>query len=551
MPHVIQKSKRDQSMNQQLPLLLKLFGVAISLWLFTLPLGAQEFIFMEAHINTSVDHAQLLPADQKGTVSWTAATKTLTLRDVQINTVSRILAGWMPSEITIQVEGTNQLVCTGSDDAIAMRSSVRITGSGSLSITSEQANAYRSGGSLTIADGVSVTAIGLNGGLVGDFVSSSLLIDKAYVTASTLRDEGMVSIGYFKELTLEGCAITSPSGAKVAELNEVMSITLDGKEEYAGKVIIAPQQSYHKVTIAQAEHGRIVAPEGVDLTHLLAGSAVTFTAKPEEGYALTKLMAGTEDITNTRTLIVKADVTVTPTFSPVKSYLVSIQKPEHGTLTVKEKEYDLTKVPEGAILHFICTPDEGYELEHLMAGDKDITAEKYISVASDVEISASYKLIPVDTYKVTIVKLGKGEVKPDCPDPNAVPDGTKVQLTCTPDEGYELKYLRANDEDILEDRYFFIDGYNVRVEATFTRVGNSNAVSSPVGETCYTVEVSSDHLTITGASAGTPITLYTRLGETIFTTVATGASTEQIDLISTPSGLYLLTIGETTLKLSL
>ena len=540
-------------MNQQLPLLLKLFGVAISLWLFTLPVGAQELIFMEVNVDTSVDHAQLLPADQKGTVSWSAATKTLTLRDVQINTVSRILTGWMPDETTIQVEGTNQLVCTGSDDAISMRSSVRITGPGSLSITSEQAYAYacRSGASLTIADGVSVTAIGLNGGLVGDFVSSHLLIDKAYVTASTLNDQGMVSIGYFKELTLEGCSITSPSGAKVAELNEVMSITLDGKEEYAGKVIIAPQQSYHKVTIAQAEHGRIVAPEGVDLTHLLAGSAVTFTAEPEEGYALTKLMAGTEDITNTRTLIVKADVTVTPTFSPVKSYRVSLQKPEHGTLTVKEQEYDLTKVPEGAILHFICTPDEGYELEHLMAGDKDITAEKYISVASDVEIRASYKLIPVDTYKVTIVKLGKGQVEADCPNLNAVPDGTKVQLTCTPDEGYELKTLRANNEDILEDRYFFIEGDNVRVEATFTSVGNSNAVSSPTGETCYTVEVSSDHLTITGASAATPITLYTLLGELIHTTVATAAGTEQIDLTNTPSGLYLLTIGETTLKLSL
>ena len=76
MPHAIQTSKRDQSMNQQLPLLLKLFGVAISLWLFTLPVGAQELIFMEVNVDTSVDHAQLLPADQKGTVSWTAATKT-------------------------------------------------------------------------------------------------------------------------------------------------------------------------------------------------------------------------------------------------------------------------------------------------------------------------------------------------------------------------------------------------------------------------------------------------------------------------------------------
>lgn len=540
-------------MNKQILPILRLSTLILSLWLLSLPLGAQELIFMETHIDTSVDHAQLLPADQKGTVSWSAATKTLTLWNVQINTVSSILTGWMSDEITIQVEGSNQLVCTGYDDAFTMRSSVRISGPGSLSITSEQAYAYacQSGASLTIADGVSVTAIGLNGGLVGDFVSSHLLIDKAYVTASTLNDEGTVSIGYFKELTLEGCAISSPDGAKVAELNDVMSISLDGKGEYAGKVIIAPQQSYYKVTIAEAEHGRIVAPEGVDLTHLLAGSSVTFTAKPEDGYALTKLMAGTEDITNTRTLVVKGNVTVTPTFSPVKSYRISLQKPEHGTLTVKEQEYDLTKVPEGAILHFICTPDKSYELEHLMAGDKDITAEKYISVASDVEISASYKLIPVDTYKVTIVKLGKGKVEADCSDLDAVPDGTKVQLTCTPDEGYELKSLRANNENILEERYFFIEGDNVRVEATFASVGNSNAVSSPTGETCYTVEVSSDHLTITGASAGTPIILHGLLGETIFTNEATGTRTEQIDLTTTPSGLYLLTIGETTLKLSL
>ena len=215
-------------MNLQLPLLLKLFGVAISLWLFTLPVGAQEMTFMERPFDPATDQAQLLPADQKGSVSWTAATRTLTLRDVQINTISRILTGWMSDEITIQVEGTNQIVCTGSDDAIMMRSSVRITGPGSLSITSEQANAYacRNGASLTIADGVSVTAIGLNGGIVGDFLSSHLLIDKAYVTASTINDQGVVSIGYFKELTLEGCAITSPSGAKVAELNEVMSLSL-------------------------------------------------------------------------------------------------------------------------------------------------------------------------------------------------------------------------------------------------------------------------------------------------------------------------------------
>lgn len=537
-------------MNQQLPLLLKLFGVALSLWLFTLPVGAQEMTFMESPFDPATDQAQLLPADQKGSVSWTAATRTLTLRDVQINTISRILTGWMHDEITIQVEGTNQIVCTGSDDAITMRSSVRITGPGSLSITSEQAYAYacRSGASLTIADGVSVTAIGLNGGLVGDFLSSHLLIDKAYVTASTINDQGAVSIGYFKELTLEGCAITSPSGAKVAELNEVMSITLDGKDEYAGKVIIAPQQSYHKVTIAQAEHGRIVAPEGVDLTHLLAGSAVTFTAEPEDGYALTKLMAGTEDITNTRTLIVKADVTVTPTFSPVKSYRVSLQKPEHGTLTVKEQEYDLTKVPEGAILHFICTPNKGYELEQVKAGDEDITKSLYIKVHSDVQVTAQYKLIPIPTYRVAIKTLGAGTVTADYPNLEAVPEGTTVHFTCTPkDDQHFLIALKANGEDIMESKSITIEDEDVNVIATFKQ---RTAIDAPQG-VAPTIARTGDALIISGVATDQPVALITLLGETLLRTSIQAGESLTVSIESFPAGAYLLTIGDTTYKINL
>lgn len=539
-------------MNQQILRMLRRIGLMLFASLLWLSLGAQEMIFMESPFDPSVDQAQLLPADQKGTVSWTASTNTLTMKDVSINTQSKILSGYMPEEMTILVEGSNQLISTGSDDAITMRSSVRIMGSGSLSITSQGAYAYacRSGASLTITGGVSVTAVGNYGGLVGDFVASRLLIDNSYVTASTLNNQGMVSIGYFKELTLERCAISTPEGAKVAELNEVMSITADGKEEYAGKVIIAPQQAYYRVSIAEAEHGRVVAPEGVDLTHLLGGATVTFTAKPEEGYALTKLMAGSEDITNTRTLIVKEDVTITPTFSPINSYRVSLQQPEHGSISVRESEYNLEKVPDGSILHFICTPDEGYELERLMAGDKDITAEKYISVRSDVEITASYKLIPVETYKVTIAVLGKGKLEADYPNLEAVPDGTKVQLTCTPEEGYQLKHLRANDEDIMESQSFIIEGVDVRVEATFQNMGG-NAIDHLSGETRYSIEVHSNYISISGASVGTPISLRSLLGETIVSATATGSISEHLDLTSITSGIYLLTIGDVTLKLYL
>ena len=67
-------------------------------------------IFMESPFDPSMDQAQLLPADQKGTVSWTASTNTLTMKDVSINTQSKILSGYMPEEMTLLVEGTNQLI---------------------------------------------------------------------------------------------------------------------------------------------------------------------------------------------------------------------------------------------------------------------------------------------------------------------------------------------------------------------------------------------------------------------------------------------------------
>ena len=169
---------------------------------------------------------------------------------------------------------------------------------------------------------------------------------------------------------------------------------------------------------------------------------------------------------------------------------------------------------------------------------------------SDVEITASYKLIPVETYKVAIAVLGKGKIEADYPNLEAVPDGTKVGLTCTPEEGYQLKYLRANDENIMESQSFIIEGEDVRVEATFQNIGG-NAIDHLAGDTRYSIEVHSNYISISGASVGTPISLRSLLGETVVSAKATGSTLEYLDLTTIASGLYLLTIGDVTLKLYL
>lgn len=538
-------------MNKPLLILIRMLLFASAMAMATTGVRADELIFLENSFETYQDHPQLNPDDQQGTVSWTADTKTLLLKDVRITTSATLLTGWMSEEITIRVEGSNYIECTNMSDAIKMRSAIRFTGTGTLSIiTQGNAAIACDGGGITIADGVSIVAAGAAGGIYGDW-RSPLIIDNAYVAASTLPDSpiAQASIGYFSKIELRGCEIVSPDGARVERVHDAASVTTDGETECFKPVLIAPKKGYAKVTIAEDPNGTIMAPEGMDLSKVLIGTPIGFSAVPKQGYALTKLMAGSEDITTTQILVVKGDVTVTPTFTSGKSHRVTLHKPEHGSLSVQETTCNLEAVADGTILHFICTPNEGYELESLMAGKEDIIEAKYLKVSADVEVTATYKLIPVPTYKVKIVTLGHGKVTADYPDLDAVPDGTTVHLTCTPETNNdELIALTANGENILESKSFVIESRDTRVEAEFKRTIHP-AVDHPESDDTYQISLSGDQLTITGLAEDTLLSLSSLLGETMIQTTAT--SVAQIDLSTIPSGVYLLTIGHAVYKLYL
>lgn len=541
-------------MKKQLLTLVRMALLTAGLSLVSSVVHADELIFIENSFNTAEDQPQLMPDDQKGTASWNAETKTLLLKDAQISTNATLLTGWLEEEITIRVEGSNSIVCTGMSDIIAMRSSIRITGPGTLylSTNGNAAIANTEGGNVTIADGVSVIAVGNAGGIYGSW-QNSLTIDNAYVCAYTHPDSynAAASIGYFTKINLRNCEIVSPDGAKIYSINDSESISTDGDMESIDKIIIAPKKEFAKITIAEDANGKIKTPEGIDLTNVLVGTPITFTAEANEDYLLTKLMAGEEDITATKTLMVKGNTTVTPTFTCTKTYKVVLNQPEHGTLTVRETDYNLDAVPYGTILHFECTPEEGYELESIIAGEEDITESKYITVVSDIEVTANYKLIPIPTYKVKIVVLGQGSVTADFEDLNAVPDGTTIHLTCTPaTDKDKLVGLAANGEDILATKSFVIESRDVTVDAQFKREKKDEAIDAVEGGNALVVAQSKNSLSIMGVQRGTQIQLHSALGEVILQSIAKD-STHQIDLTNIPSGIYILLVGNTTFKLYL
>ncbi len=70
----------------------------------------------------------------------------------------------------------------------------------------------------------------------------------------------------------------------------------------------------HSLTITESDHGTVTAiPEGP----YTAGTEVTLTATPNEGYQFSKWLIGEEEFTdNPLTFTIEADTTVTPTFEP-------------------------------------------------------------------------------------------------------------------------------------------------------------------------------------------------------------------------------------------
>ena len=90
----------------------------------------------------------------------------------------------------------------------------------------------------------------------------------------------------------------------------------------------------------------------------------------------------------------------TPTY-----YTVTITQPAHGKISVKETGVNLTAVAEGTMLHFVATPDEGYELDEWSG----CAADGSLTVSEAVTVTCTFKK---KTFYVTFVDSDDTVLKP-------------------------------------------------------------------------------------------------------------------------------------------
>ena len=322
------------------------------------------------------------------------------------------------------------------------------------------------------ANGVDITAT-KRLVVTGNLTIKATFSNKTFAVSLTKVGDGTITatgagnlnaVAYGTELTIN---------ATPAEGYELVSITANGTDITSSKKIVVKENLTIKATFAKKTfavsltkvgEGTITATGAGNLNAVAYGTELTIVATPATGYELVSITANGADITATKRVVVKGDVTVKATFTK-KIFAVSLNKEGEGSITATGAS-DLNSVPYGTELTIIATPATGYELVSLTANGTDITSSKKVVVKENLTVKATFAK---KMFAVTLTKEGEGKVDATgAEDLTAVPYGTELTIKAMPKQGYELTALTANGKDILATRKVVVTE-NLTIKATFAK----------------------------------------------------------------------------------
>lgn len=211
---------------------------------------------------------------------------------------------------------------------------------------------------------------------------------------------------------------------------------------------------------------------------------VSFKVTPNRGYEVTDVKVGNDSITSqngTYTFEMpnnEVNITVTTT-ERSDGHSITITTDNNGTVTVASPA-NTTTYYEGETIQLNVTPKEGYELESI-TGAEIGTGNTFTMPDNDVTVSATFK---ETTYNITADTPTNGTVSFTVNDAAVTTAnyGDQIVVTVDPDDGYYLKSLKINDDEVSYwvnwNWYWNYDGTgtytfnmpaeNVNIEAEFT-----------------------------------------------------------------------------------
>ena len=299
---------------------------------------------------------------------------------------------------------------------------------------------------------------------------------------------------------------------------------------------------------------------------VLDKTKVYIEARPKAGYRFDryvineKSQTGDSSDKNTYVLTPTEDLTIRGIFISTRpvTYAIHFAQPAHGHLKLFAGEQEIqpnATLERGTKVKVEATPDEGYELKSLKVNKQDILSAKKFTVERESTVVATFEQKKPVTYAIHFAQPAHGHLKLFAGEqeiqPNAMLErGTEVKVEATPDEGYELKSLKINEQDILSAKKFTVAGEST-VVATFEQ---KTGVEEPDESLLLKVYPNpTDSYCIVSVPA-------TYIGETAYLLGAGGEllrllplvqSEVTLDLAYLPIGTYLLKVGATDHSLTI
>jgi len=271
-----------------------------------------------------------------------------------------------------------------------------------------------------------------------------------------LSTTAMSAVNY--SLSLIGWAKQTDGASNIRFGREVSGLIYNDAGKEAREKLIARGWTFEgdvykpseKVAITLAKEGEgTLAIEGYNdetLKAVAECTELTVIATPNDGYTLTSLMAGTQDIFATKKFTVTKAMEVKAVFK--KMVAITLAKEGEGTLAIEGyNDETLKAVVEGTELTVTATPNDGYTLTSLSAGTQNILATKKFIVTGALTVKAVFK------KKENNGGNNGGGWQP--PTPKAVEDAVLASLAVAPNPF--TSQLRIENPEGIAVRYELVN----------------------------------------------------------------------------------------------
>lgn len=292
------------------------------------------------------------------------------------------------------------------------------------------------------------------------FADDTTEADQVYSVSVSPRGRGSASLNKSKVSSGETVTITlkpeAGYGVSQVLVNGDVDKTADVVENKLELVIT--QDTYVSVSFGELRTISVTAGEGgtVDPTGTVTaaeGANIEFDITPDAGYQIASVLVGEDDRTvdvlknGKLALTVEGDTTVTVTFKKAEKFNISFSVIGSGSVSL-----DKSQAYYGETVDVTFKPNAGYGLSQVLVNgaDKtaDVTADNKLAilVTQDTVIEAVF----AKPYEIA-VNVSDDQGGTAVANKETAMAGESVEITITPDAGYQIASVMVGEEDKTAD----------------------------------------------------------------------------------------------------